>query len=58
MFPSILPFNFDLIYRSFLDFWGLNGLYEGLGSDSKIVLGSTRIEQQLFSMFPSDFEIL
>ena len=31
MSPSILTFDFDLILGSFSTFWGLNGLFLGLG---------------------------
>ena len=40
MFPSILTFDFDLILRSFLTFWGPNGLFLGSGKVSKTILGS------------------
>ena len=54
MFPSILTFDFDLILGSFFLFWGPNGLFLGLGSDSKTVLGSTHVVELLsFYMFLS-----
>ena len=31
MFPSILTFEFDSILRSFVTFWGPNGLFLRLG---------------------------
>ena len=54
MFPLILTFDFDSILRSFMTFWGPNGLFLGLGKGSKTVLASTHLVEQLsFSMFPS-----
>ena len=51
---SILIFDFDLILGLFLDFWGPNGLFLGLGSGSKAIFGSTHIVEQLsFSIIPS-----
>ena len=64
MFPSVLTFDFDLIWGSFLTFWGPNGLFFGVGVGYKnTVLGSTRVVEQLsFSMFPSiltfDFDLI
>ena len=53
MFLSILTFNFDLVFGSFLTFWGLDGLFLGLGKGSKTVFGSTHVVEQLsFSMLP------
>ena len=53
MFLSILTFDFDLIFGSFLTFWGPNGLFLGLGKGPKTVLGSTHVVKQLsFSMLP------
>ena len=53
-FFSILTFYFDLILGSFLNFWGLNGLFLRLGKGSNTVLGYTRVVEQLsFSMFSS-----
>ena len=40
LFLLILTFDFDLIFRSFLTFWGPYGLFFGLGLGSKTVLGS------------------
>ena len=52
MFISILNFDFDLILRSFLTFWGPNGLFLGAGYGLKTVFGSIHVvEQLLFSMF-------
>ena len=56
MFLSILTFDFDLIFGSFLTFWGS-------GWGSKTVLGSTHVVEQLsFSMLPSiltfDFDLI
>ena len=53
----------DLIFRSFLTFWGPIGLFLRLGEVSKTVLGSTHVVEQLsFSMFPSiltlDFDLI
>ena len=54
LFLSILTFDFDSIFRSFLTFWGPNGLILGLWKGSKTVLGSTHVvEQLLFSIVPS-----
>ena len=47
MFPSILTFDFDLFFGSFLRFWGHNELFFGLGKGSKTVLGSTHVVEQL-----------
>ena len=63
MFPSILTFEFDLILGSFFTFRGPNGIFLGLGSDLKTVLGSTHVVEQLsFSIFPStlafDFDLM
>ena len=53
MLLSILTFDFDLIFGSFLTFWGPNGLFLGLGKGAKTVLGSTYVVEQLsFSMLP------
>ena len=53
-FLSILTFDFDLILRSFLTFWGPNRLFLGLGKGSNNVLGSTDVVvQHSFSMFLS-----
>ena len=62
MFSSILTFDFDLIFRSFLTFSGPNGLFLGSGYGSKTVPGSIHIvEQLLFPMFSSiltfDFDL-
>ena len=61
--PSILTFDFDIIFGSFLAFSGPNGLIFGLGEGSKSVLGSNHVVEQLsFSMFPStlafDFDLM
>ena len=54
MFLSILTFDFDSIFGSFLTFWGPTGLFFGLGKGSKTVLGSTHVVKQLsFSLFLS-----
>ena len=63
MFLSILTFDFDLILGSFFTFWGHNGFFLGLEKDSKTVLGSTHVVDQLsFFMFPSilmfDFDLI
>ena len=51
--PSILTFDFDLIFVSFLTFWSPNGLLLGLGYGSKSFLGSNHVvEQLLFSILP------
>ena len=51
MFLSILTFDFDLIFGSFLTLWGPNGLFLWLGKGSNTVLGSTDVVEQLsFSM--------
>ena len=47
LLPSILTFDFDLILGSFLTFWGLNGLFLSSMWDSKTVLGSTHVVEQL-----------
>ena len=48
-FIFFVYFNSD--FGSFWAFWGPNGLFSGLGQDSKTVLGSTHVVQQLsFSM--------
>merc|ERR1712035_279176 len=39
LFLSILTFDFDSIFGSFLTFWGPNGLFLGLGKGPKTVLG-------------------
>ena len=49
-----MTFDFDLIFGSFLTFWGPNGLFLGLGNGSNTILGSTYVVEQLsFSTFPS-----
>ena len=54
LFFSILTFYFDLILGSFLNFWGPNGPFLGLGRGSNTVLGSTYVVEQLsFSIFLS-----
>ena len=63
MFPQILIFDFDFFLRSFLNFWGSNGLYLMLGLGSITVLGSTYVvDQFLFSLFLSiltfDFDLI
>ena len=47
MFPSILTFDFDLIWGSFFTFLGPNGQFLGFGWGSKTVLGSTHVVEQL-----------
>ena len=63
MLPSILTFDFDLIFGSFFTFWGPNGQFLGLWKGSKTALGSTHVVEQLsFSMLPSiltfDFDLI
>ena len=63
LFLSILTFDFDSIFGSFLTFWGPNGLFLGLWKGSKTVLGSTHVVEQLsFSMLPLilifDFDLI
>ena len=63
LFLSILTFDFDSIFGSFLTFWGPNGLFLGLGKGPKTVLGSTHVVKQLsFSLFLSiltfDFDLI
>ena len=54
MIPQILTFDFDLLFGSFLTFWGPNGLCLRLRKSSKSVLGSAHIVEQLsFCMFSS-----
>ena len=54
LFLSILTFDFNLIFVSFLTFWGPNMLFLLLWKGSKTVLGSTHVVEQLsFSMLPS-----
>ena len=51
---SILTFEFDMVFGSFFNFWGHNGLILGLDKGSNTVLGSTHFVQQLsFSIIPS-----
>ena len=62
MFSSILSFDFDLIFGSFLTFEGPNWLFFGVRLRFKTVLGSTHVaEQLLFSIVPSiltfDFDL-
>ena len=53
LFLSNLTFDFNLIFGSFLTYWGPNGLFLGLWKCSKTVLGSTHVVKQLsFSMLP------
>ena len=53
MIPSILTFDFDLIWGSFFTFLGPYGLFLGLGKGSETVLGSTHVVEQLsFSIIP------
>ena len=47
LFRSILTFDFDSIFGSFLTFLGPNGLFLGLVKASKTGLGSTLIVEQL-----------
>ena len=49
LFLSILTFDFDSIFGSFLTFWGPNGLILGLGKGPNTVLGSTHI-RAMFSV--------
>ena len=63
MFRSILIFDFDLIFGSFLTFGGPNGPFLGLGKGSKTVFGSPHVVEQLsFSIYPSilifDFDLI
>ena len=54
MLPSILTFDFDLIFGSFFTFWGPNGLFLGSEKSLKTDLGSTHVVEQLsISMFLS-----
>ena len=41
---SILTFDFDMIFGSFLTFWGPNRQFLGSGYGSRIVLGSPHID--------------
>ena len=50
MFPSILTFEFDLIFGSFLNFWGPNGLFLEIWYGSTTVLGLLIAEQDMLSM--------
>ena len=53
LLPSILMFDFDLIFGLFLTFLGPNGLFLGSTMGSKTVLGCTHVVEQLsFSMIP------
>ena len=47
MFPSILTFDFDLIFGPFFTFWGSTGLFLGLGKDSETVLRVTHVVELL-----------
>ena len=49
MLPSLLTFNFDLIFGLFYAFLGLNGLFLALalGFGSQTVLGSSHVDEQL-----------
>ena len=63
MFLSILTFDFNLILRSFFNFWGPDWLFLGLGKSLKTCLGSTHVVEQLSSsMFLSimtfDFDLM
>ena len=63
IFLSILAFDFDLIFVSYLTFWGPDGLFLGWTRGSSTVFGSTHIVEQIsFSMFLSiltfDFDIV
>ena len=58
-----MTFDFDFFLKSFLTFWGPNGLFLGLWNGSETVLGSTHVVEQLsFSMLPSiltfDFDLI
>ena len=60
---SILTFDFDLIFGSFLTFWGPNRQFLGSGYSSRSAFGSTDIVKQLlFSIVPSiltlDFDLI
>ena len=51
--PSVLTFDFDLIFRLFLSHCGPNGLYFDPMLVSTTVSGSTHVVEQLsFRMFP------
>ena len=63
LFLSILTFDFDSIFGSFLTLWGPNWLILGLWKGSKTLLGSTHVVEQLsFSVLPSiltfDFDLI
>ena len=63
LFLSILTFDFNLIFGSFLTSWGPNRLFFWVGEGFKTVLGSTHVVEQLsFSRSPSiltfDFELI
>ena len=52
--PSILTLDFEYFFGSFLTYWGPCGQFLGSGYDSKTLLGSTHVVQQLlFSIVPS-----
>ena len=52
MVPSKLTFDLDLIFGSFLSFWGPNGLLGGSGWGSETIFGYTHVvEHLLFAMF-------
>ena len=58
-----MALEFDSVLRSFLSFWGPNGLVWGSEWGSTTVLGFTHVVEQLsFSIFPSsptfDFELI
>ena len=54
LFLSILTSNFELIFGSFLTFWGPNELFLGLRKGLNTVLGSTHVVEQVsFGMFSS-----
>ena len=52
LFPSILTFDFDLIFGLFSTFGGPKGIFLG-SEESKTVLRSVHVVKKLFSTFCS-----
>ena len=53
MFSPIVTFDFGFIFRSFLTFWGPNGVFLGSGKAWETNLVSIYVVEQLsFSMIP------